>query len=378
MEKNIFEKGALENSVLRDESFLYPEFLPERLPHRDKEIDSIVFAFNPVLKGKKPQNLFVAGPTGCGKTVVTRFVLKQLEEYTDRAKSIYINCFEFNSRHSVLSKITNFIGAATPRRGIATDEIYSHFLNAMKKIDFIPIIILDEVDQLVLSEDGSKLLYDLLRINEHEKFLVGLALVSNNVELTAMLDSRIRSSLTEERILFEGYTAQQLKDILLQRANYAFVSGAVDGEVLGVAAAHAAKLGGDARVAIKSLLMAGREAERENSQKVLLKHLKRAFESVDSVSLLKGLKHLTEHELVLLSQIANAGEITSGKIFELFSNASGAVLSERRLRDILNGLEKKDFVSSETVSMGNKGKTRKYHCRLPKEMVLKGLADQNP
>ncbi|MBI2598313.1 MAG: AAA family ATPase [Candidatus Diapherotrites archaeon] len=374
MPKNVFERAVKERVIFKDEAFLYPEFVPERLPHREKEIDALVFAFDPVLKGKRPQNVFLAGPTGCGKTAVAKFVLKELEEFTDRAKSVYINCFEYNSRHSVLSKITNFIGAPAPRRGIATDEIYSQFLDAMKRIDFTPIIVLDEVDQLVFSEDGSKLLYDILRVHEQEKTVLGLGLISNNSELTLLLDSRIRSSLTEERILFEGYTPEQLKDILFSRAQYAFASGALSEEVIGVAAANAARLGGDARVAIESLLKAGREAERENSEKVLLKHLKKAFESVDAVSLLKGLKHLNENEKLLLGEIAQADGITSGQVFEAFKKKSKSPLTERRLRDLLNGLEKRDFVSSEQLSLGNKGKTRKYHCRLPQKMVLKELS----
>lgn len=165
-----------------------------------------------------------------------------------------------------------------------------------------------------------------------------------------------------------------MKDILFSRAQYAFASGALSEEVIGVAAAHAARLGGDARVAIESLLKAGREAERENSEKVLLKHLKKAFESVDAVSLLKGLKHLNENEKLLLGEIAQADGITSGQVFEAFKKKSKSPLTERRLRDLLNGLEKRDFVSSEQLSLGNKGKTRKYHCRLPQKMVLKELS----
>lgn len=376
MSKNVFEKASRENVIFKDEKFLYPEFVPERLPHRDKEIDALVFAFNPVLKRKKPQNIFLAGPTGCGKTAVSKFVLKELEEFTDRAKSIYINCFEYNSRHSVLSKITNFLGSPTPRRGVATDEIFSLFLDALKKSDFIPIIILDEVDQLILAEDGSKLLYDLLRINESHKAIIGIALISNNVELTLKLDSRIRSSLTEEQLLFEGYSPQQLKDILLARSQYAFVSGVVDDEIIGVAAAHASKIGGDARVAIESLLKAGREAERENSSKVLLKHLKKAFESVDSVSLLKGLKHLNKNEKILLREIAENEGITSGKIYAAFKKKANSTLTLRRIRDFLNTLEKKDFVISETLALGNKGTTRKYRARLPKKMILRELSNK--
>ena len=135
-------------------------------------------------------------------------------------------------------------------------------------------------------------------------------------------------------------------------------------------------MGGDARVAIESLLKAGREAERENSEKVLLRHLKKAFEAVDSVSLLKGLKHLGETEKILLGEIAQNEGVSSGKLFEFFSKNSKKPLSERRIRDYLNSLEKKDFVVAEAVSLGNKGKTRKYSSRLPKKLVLRELAGQ--
>src|SRR3989344_972270 len=305
MKRNIFESaGAKERAIFRDEKYLYPEHMPQRLPHRDAEISSLVFSLQPVRKGGKPQNVFIAGPTGTGKTATVRYVLGELQEYSDRAKGIYINCFEFNSRHSILSKISNFLGGAVPRRGIATDEIHSRFMEALRKASFAPIIVLDEVDQLVLKEGGEKLLYDILRAVESEKARIGLVMISNDAELTAKLDARVKSSLNEEKIMFPAYTPQQLKDILKERSSYAFMPDAVADDVIPLAAAHAAKLGGDARVAIESMLKAGREAEKDNSEKVEIKHLKKAFEAADSTSLLKGVKHLSEHEKVLLTMVA--------------------------------------------------------------------------
>ncbi|HZX34110.1 MAG TPA: AAA family ATPase [archaeon] len=374
--KNIFSRASAEKSVFLDERLLYPEFVPERLPHREKHIEALAYCFEPLLKGRKPFNLFIAGPTGVGKTVCAKYVLRQLEEYSDRAKSIYLNCFEFNSRSSVLSSIANFVGAALPRRGLAVDEIFSKLLESLKKCGFTPIVVLDEVDQLLLSENSQKILYDLLRVVEYEKQRIGIAMISNEAALTARLDPRVRSSMAEQTILFEPYTPQQLKGILAERAELAFVKGALEKDVLNVAAAHAAKLGGDARIALESLLKAGRLAEKENSGTVSLKHLEQAFSSVDSASLLKGFKHLGKDEKALLKIIAENPSIHAGKIYEFYRSSDSGELKERRLRDVLIKLEKQNFISFEYVSLGNKGKTKIFSSRIPKEFLIKELAKE--
>ncbi len=371
MPKNLFSPRQAEHGVFKDERFLYPEFIPERLPFRDKEIDSLVYCFDPILKGRKPLNVFLAGPTGVGKTVCAKFVLKQLEESFGRAKAHYLNCFEYNSRPSVLSSIANFVGAVVPRRGLATDEVFSNMVEALRKCGFTPIVVLDEVDQLLLTEANSKLLYDLLRVVEYEKLRIGIVLISNDVSLTSRLDPRIRSSLTEQAIVFNPYTPEQLKAILSERVELAFLKGAVEKDVVNVAAGHAAKLGGDARVALESLLKAGRIAERANKGKLLVEHLKEAFEDADAVSALKGLKHLAQEELGLLKFVAENEPVHSGKIYGFFSEKGS--LKERRLRDILSRLEKQGLVSSKYIELGNKGKTKEFSSRVKKQFILKEI-----
>ncbi|MFH1256933.1 MAG: AAA family ATPase [Candidatus Diapherotrites archaeon] len=369
MPQNLFARaGKKDKLVFRDERFLYPEFVPERLPFRDSEIDSLVFALNPVTKGGKPQNVFVCGPTGVGKTVAVKFVLKQLEEFSDRAKASYFNCFEFNSRHSILSGIANLLGAAVPRRGIATDEIYTKMVELLKKSSFTPIAVLDEADQLP-REELSSLLYDLLRVTEQQKNRIGVVLVSNDEAFTAKLDARVKSSLSPETISFSSYSPQQLKQILAERCEFAFQKNALAADVVSVAAAHSAKLGGDARIAIESLLRAGREAEKENSQTVQLKHLHKAFESVDSASSLKSLKFLSEEEKLLLSIVASKHSIDSGEIYSLYKKKAKSPLSERRLRDLMNGIEQKRLVKSELLDLGNKGKTKRFSCCVEKAQI---------
>ncbi len=373
MGTNIFAKKSRENSIFRDERFLYPEFVPEKLPHRDAEIDSLVFALKPITEGKKPQNSLVLGKSGTGKTVAVKYVVKELEEFSDRAKALYLNCFEFNTRHGILTEISNFLGEPTPRRGIATDEAYTKLLFALKRAKFTPIIVLDEVDQLMYADEASKLFYDLLRVVEFEKARFGIVLISNDFSFSSKLDSRVKSSLAHQTILFEPYNPQQLKDILRERAQYAFFDSAIEKETINVAAAHAAKLGGDARIAIECLLRAGRLAEKENASQLSPEHLQQVFAEVDASGVKKYVSSLSEHEKALLSLVPSNGQASTGELFKKYSSSVEKPLTERSFRAMVSKLESLNLIRAAFTEKGVRGRTRKISLMVPKDAVLKYL-----
>ncbi len=370
---NAFSKFVKDNKIFRDERYLYPEFVPETLPHRDSEIDEIAFALQPVLKGGKPQNIFVSGVSGTGKTVTVKSVLRQLEEFSDRAKSVYLNCFEFKTRYSILSKITNFLGHPVPRRGIAADEVFDQMLNALKKIDFTPVIVLDEFDQLIEKDEASKILYDLLRVSDYQKSRFGLIILSNDSELITKLDSRVKSSLNSQAIEFKPYTPQQLKDILKERCKYAFFDNVLGKDVINVAAAHAAKNNGDARIAIEALLKAGRLAVRENSPKVSVEQLKKAFNLTETRQLQKSFPSLDFNEKILLKILTEKDKINSGDLFEEYKKISKEPLTERSFRSKISRLEKLKLVKTMPVEKGIHGKTRKISLFIEKKELLQKL-----
>ncbi len=357
MTRNIFSKVS-ENEIFRDEKFLYPEFVPERLPFRDTQIDEIALALKPVLRGQRPQNLFVFGPSGTGKTVTVKYVLRELEEFSDRAKGLYLNCFEFNTRQAILSKACNFLGVPVPRRGIATDEVYSELLSALKRSDFTPVIVLDELDQLLSGGIASNVLYDLLRVVEFQKSRLGIVIISNEESLVSKLDSRVRSSLLHSPVEFAPYTPQQLKEILRERAKYAFNESVLGKDVINVAAAHAAKNKGDARLAIESLLRAGRIAARAGSSKVKVLHLRQAFDSIHSRALDKAKDFLDENEKTILRMLCEKDNVFSGALFKEFSKKTGNALTQRSFRKKLNRLESLKLVSMELKERGMRGRTR--------------------
>ena len=63
----------------------------------------------------------------------------------------------------------------------------------------------------------------LVRLNsELSKSQICLVGISNNLTFLDELDPRVRSSLSEEEIVFHPYNALQIQDILNQRAEIAF------------------------------------------------------------------------------------------------------------------------------------------------------------
>jgi len=366
MPQNVFAKRAKLNELFKDERFLYPEYVPERLPHRDAEIDALVFALQPVLQGKKPQNVFVYGKSGTGKTATVRFVLNELQQYSDRAKGLYVNCFQCNTRHAVLTQIANFLGRPTPRRGIGTDEAYSQLCGALQSAEFLPVVVLDEADQLLHDGEASRLLYDLLRVTEQQKKGFGLIFISNLEGFTAMLDARVKSSLAEQVVCFEQYSPQQLKDILKERAQFAFHPNALGNDVINVAAAHAAKFGGDARIAIECLLKAGRLAEKENSGAVAVGHMKKVFPLIDAAVLQKSMDFLGEAELAVLRQIPANSQIASGDLYGAYRKSVKSSVTQRQFRTIRTKLERMNLINCEEAIKGNRGRTIMISLAFPK------------
>lgn len=370
MPQNLFARAKRENELFKDESVLYPDFLPDQLLERDRELNELVFALKPASTGGKPRNLFLFGPPGTGKTASTRLVLKQLQEFSGKAKPVVVNCFEANSRHAVLSLLAEKFGAIVPKRGIGSEEIYAELLGVWKRGGLVPIVVLDEADQLLVQEDGSKLLYDLLRVSELQQTRIGLIVISNDSDLLVHLDERVKSSLGALAVCFEKYSPQQLKTILSERSKLAFFSSALHEQVVALAAGHAAKLGGDCRVGIECLLAAGREAEKQNNDRVLPEHLHSVFASVDKVSLEKRLNYLNPNEITVLKAIARHNGLNSGDIFVFLQDESSKPVSERLFRAIVSKLEQMRLIEAKPVTEGMRGKTRQISVLVDKHKVL--------
>lgn len=339
----------MKDDLIINENVLLPEFLPERLPGREKEIDEIAYNFRLALNGRKPENLLIYGPPGTGKTAVLKYVISKLEEFSSKVRIVYINCWNTSTRYGILWEVARNVGYVSPPRGCAVEDLISRIVEIVKKRGIFLIVVLDELDRLVAG-GHSDVLYDLSRMNEGYGAKVGVVGVVNDLGLITNLDPRIRSSLINKDVEFKPYSAPVLKEILLERAKVAFSK--FDEEAIGLVAAHAYKNNGDARLGISLLLSAGRIAEKKGLSTLNVECAKEAISQKSFIP--KNEKSevvLDDVEKRIVSILKEKGEVRSGELYQMMKD-----VNERTLRNHLEKLIESGIV--EITEVKGRGKTR--------------------
>ncbi len=356
--------------IFRDKEILHPEYIPENLPHRNREIKKLAEILIVALKGERPSNVLIYGLTGTGKTAVTKYVVKHLVEKASslnvKLEYAYVNTRKVDTTYRVLASIASSLGLRIPMTGIAISEVYRRYVNALENWSGLHIVVLDEIDYYVKKE-GDDLLYKLVRINEElSRSRVVIIGITNDINFVETLDPRIRSSLGEEEIVFPPYNAEQLFDILKERAERAFHKGVIGHDVLSYCAALAAREHGDARRALDLLRIAGEIAEREDADRVTIDHVKKAVIELEEGRIYQTVSTLPLHaKLVLQAIIEIVREKGSGITGEVYNKYVDIVvdmgyepLTQRRVSEIINQLDMIGLVNAVVVNRGRYGKTK--------------------
>lgn len=254
--------------MLRSEAYLTTGYTPENPVGRDAEIERIADAIRPLNRRRQPENLLVYGPAGVGKTTCVKHVFDRLKEET-RVKAVYINCWQYNTRPSLLSELLIQLGYPAPRKGKPVDELLSKLREWLDKNRGVAVA-LDEFDQL---EARTEVIYDLQMLNEEAENQLGIVMVSNQHPTSLQLDPRSQSRLNCQTLEFQSYGTQQLVEILQQRVEQAFRPGAVSDQVIEGIAEQVAENSGDCRQALETLLRLGRKADQEGKSELSLELL---------------------------------------------------------------------------------------------------------
>ena len=368
--EEVFERIA-EARIFRNRDILRPDYVPETLPHREEQIRRLGSILAQALKGTKPNNVFIYGLTGTGKTAVARYVLKRLsvkaEELGAPFTYAYVNCRQSDTAYRVLADIAESLGLRVPFTGLSTAEVYRRIIRFLKSRRIILTIVLDEVD-FIEKGRGENLLYRLTRMNgelggEAQVSIIG---ITNDVKFVESLEPRVKSSLGEEELVFPPYNALQLEDILRERAREAFYPGVLEEGVISYCAALAAREHGDARRALDLLRVAGEIAERESSEKVTINHVKHARIEIERDRVEEVVRSLPLHaKLVLAAMLRLGGHrtvATTGEVYNTYKALCRAVgveeVTQRRVSDIINELDMLGIIQARVVSRGRYGKTR--------------------
>ncbi len=379
---DIFEKFVNSEKIFKDREVLRHDYIPERLPHREEQIRQLGEKVAPLLKGARGSNIFIYGKTGTGKTAVVKYVLSRLEykakEFNAPIRLCYVNCRLAGSEYRALASMCQTLGVEVPFTGLSVGEVSDRFKTRLDLSKVVFMVILDEVDSLVKMR-GDSLLYELTRVNEIlKRSKVTLVGISNDLRFKEFLDPRVLSSLSEEEIVFRPYDARELRNILAERAQIAFVDNALSDAALGLCAALAAAEHGDARRALDLLRVAGEVAERKGARVVTEEHVRQAEKHIEHNRVLEALTNLTLHsKLVTLSiyhldRMSGRGAIT-GEIFEVYDELSGELgvtpLTQRRLGTLINELDAMGLLNARVVSMGRYGRTKKIRLEIARTII---------
>lgn len=359
-----------ERSIFRDESVLYPEYLPEILPHREGQIGFLAECIRPVTAGARPTNVFLHGPPGIGKTAVAGYVLRELKENTS-VIGVYINCWHYNSRHAVLSQLALLFGSFAQRKGVATDEVYDKFSEGWKKSTRGAVVILDEADKLLVREGGPMTIYDLARREGQAQ--MGLVLISNDEYALRRLDARTMSSLNCRDIGFLPYNFEELRSIFQERVKYAFVPGTVEPGVTAMVARFVTNNGGDVRLGLECLLRGGQAADLKGDS-FETSILPGVFLNVRKSVAGKLLKGLGEEQKKIVAELAKSGEgMRTGDLLHSYAKNGGAA-APRTFRKHIGELEALGLISTEATGKGVRGKSRVIRL---KENFVTGTLKEN-
>lgn len=386
----IFDRFLSGGQIFKNRDVLRHDYIPDKLPHRAEHIQRLANILAPSLNGSKISNAFVYGKTGTGKTAVARYVLTRLKERANALnaplKVCYVNCRLAGTNYRVLADLCKSLGVNVPFTGLAVSELLDRYKEKLNLLNLNEIVTLDEIDFLVKRNEDS-LLYELTRINE---FLrgnwVGLIGISNDLRFKEYLDARVLSCLSEEEVIFKPYSADELYDILSDRAEKAFIEGALQDSSLRLCAAYAAREHGDARRALDLLRVAGELAEREGSNAILDKHVKEALQKIEDDRFVEALKYLPLHQKIILISVYHLdslcpeGSIT-GDLYELYIELCASIfvepLTQRRVSGILNELDILGLLNTRVVSFGRYGRTKKIRLGVPSKIIAEVLSDDD-
>ncbi len=382
---NFFEDFLAKEGLFLNKSVLQSSHIPETISHRDSEINQVANILAPTLKLEKPSNLFLYGKTGTGKTLIMKNVANTLLEASKKRniplKIIYLNCKLkkiADTEYRLIAQLIRELGHDIAATGLPTDEVYKSFFNIIDKEKQLILIVLDEIDQLV-KKTGDEILYNLVRINEDLKnSQVTIAGISNDLTFIDNIDPRVRSSLSEEELIFAPYNALQLQEILKQRSKEAFKEGSLEDGVIEKCSAYAAREHGDARRALELLRVAGEIAERSNLKKVTINQIDEAEEKIEKDRIIDTIKHQPKQSQATLYSIISLyskrkESIYTGDIYEIYKKISSKIglrpLTQRRVSDIIAELDMLGIINAKVISKGRHGRTREISLLIP-EIIL--------
>lgn len=315
-------------SVFKDQGKLSFDYVPEKMVHREKQMQRLFSYFRPVVEAGASSNAFLYGPVGTGKTHSAKRFCADLKRYaSEHGRAIdyaFVNCRQRMGDDSVLLALVRHFDPHFPDRGFSVAEKLDSFRKHVEKDRLHFMVILDEVDAL-LKKSGADLIYAFARAAEEAtaaKGTISMILISQRPNALGYMDAAALSTFRRSNVVeFPTYDQRELEDIVAVRVELAMHPGTVGEDLVEMIAEIAAEYG-DARYAIELLEKGGMLADEEGVDEVLPEHVRAAKAHVHPTDVEVRLRQLdAPKKLVLLAvarKIRRKTHITMGEMEQAY------------------------------------------------------------
>jgi cell division control protein 6 len=364
-----------ENSIFTYKQALKPNFPLHGINdilHRDNEIRMYYEYLKDIFRGISPNNVFVYGKPGNGKTMLSKWVLEEvIKEAANRNIElcvITINCEKSKTENAIWQKLNDKMpipeGEVRQKIGNSRSKHSIYFEHLVNEYAGIIIIVLDEIDKA----DDPQIINNIIRtqseLSGNAPCVIG---ITNDLKIHERFPPHLISVLCENNLIVPPYDANQLVDIITARVSISFRPDSVDDIVIPLCAAYAAQEHGDARRAIDILRTAGELAELRNSTKVEENDVRNAKEKIEIDRIIEVVKTLpTQSKTVLIACIytLNSGkECTISNMYQVYRLLCAAldvdILTLRRVTDLTSELDQLGIINSSLQYKGRYGRNRK-------------------
>jgi len=296
--RNQKERMGKETEQVADPSIFDFNYIPDQPLMRDecKPLIDAMLRFD--LTGI-PTHLAVIGSRGSGKTLTLKFLQRIVPQQTGLSV-VYANCRHHNTSFKILAHLLNI-----EARGASLAELFDRFCASCQNRR---IVVLDEVDLMSFKDRRREILYLLSR--SERPFMV--IMLSNSPHVLKELDAATRSSLQPRLVHFRNYNAEQIHEILRERARKGLKQWD-DGRLAEIAALTTRNTNADTRVAIKTLCYSVTESATE---------VVACFEQARQDIVVDLINDLSSHALMILWAVANSPSDFAKDIYQRYCRFS--------------------------------------------------------
>jgi Cdc6-like AAA superfamily ATPase len=330
------------DSMIVDSRWFRDEWVPSELPHRHQEKQQFANAIERANDGKGAEDILVSGSSGVGKTVLARTMLERLSNVC----TTHVNCSPLTT-----SNILEYAIQEHPREAfVRPNAPVEKLLDILEQITDLPyILLLDEADGILEHE----LFGELWRVPK----VSIIAITHNPSEWTERVEEATGEQSSLKEIPLEGYTEEELVDILEPRAKNALYPDAWTPSTLEQIGRGIAVNGrGSARFAIQSLRFAAITTHERRGDRINEADVNEAFGRARRWIRGRNVASLRLGEHVVYEIIRQADRpLRHGEICErydaiapgIYADRDQEPVSDRQIRTYRNTLIEYDLVTKD-------------------------------